>query len=85
MFFRNVSFGKGFGSFEIRRGQCFLKHRNRPQTFQIRPDAVIIVVDIVAIPVDLAVVVDVHCIVFMIARRAQPPSTLSLISILVAS
>ena len=62
------------------------KHNYRPQPSQISSHTVIIVVDIITIIVDVAVVIDIRGIIRIVARRAQPPpSTLSLISILVAS
>ena len=62
------------------------KHSYRPQPSQISSHTVIIIVDIITIIVDVAVVIDIRGIIRIVARRAKPPpSTLSLISILVAS
>lgn len=58
------------------------------RAFQIGPDAVIVVVDVITVIVAPAVVVDVCSIISIVARRAQPPpaaartSTLSLYIIL---
>lgn len=56
---------------QIPRGICFWL------ILQIGPHTVIRIVDIVAIPVHIAVIVDIRGIVTVIARRAQPVSILS--------
>lgn len=50
---------------------------------QIWAHRLIVVVDIVAIPVDVAVVVDICCIITIVARRPQPPP--SILSLLIYS
>lgn len=40
---------------------------------QIRPNGVIVVVDIVTILIRVAIVIHIGCVITIVARRPQPP------------
>lgn len=77
LFLWDSSHKREYGSFAPAYGLLLLKNSFRPKDCCLEQSwhtHVIIIVDIIAIPVDVAVIIDIRGVICIVARRPQPPS-----------
>lgn len=76
LFLWDFSHKREYGSFAPAYGLFLLKNSFRPRDCclgQSWHTHAIIIVDIITIPVDVAVVIDIRSVICIVARRPQPP------------